>query len=138
EREWDAARSGKPPALRMSQLKDMWRPSYLSYVWEMVRAGASSFPPIAELSALEDGATLDVPGRPRVVAVPGHTLGSCALHLPDAGVVFTGDALVTFNAAHPGRTGPQLMGRAWLEDPEQALASLDRLEALEAHTVLPG
>lgn len=41
--------------------------------------------------------TLDVPGRPRVLATPGHTYGHVALHLPDRDAVITGDALVTLD-----------------------------------------
>ncbi|WP_203023688.1 MULTISPECIES: MBL fold metallo-hydrolase [unclassified Frankia] len=42
---------------------------------------------------LDDGDVLDFGGRAQAVAVPGHTPGSVAVHLPDHGVLFTGDAV---------------------------------------------
>jgi glyoxylase-like metal-dependent hydrolase (beta-lactamase superfamily II) len=138
--EMPAVRAGRLPSPNMTQAARLLRPSWLAFVLEGVRGGMVRVPPVAEVSALDDGETIDAPGRPRVVAVPGHTQGSCALHLPDLGVVFTGDALVTFNAAARAavRKGPQLASDAFQHDAAQALASLDRLEGLGAHTVLPG
>ena len=139
--DWAELHAGKLPPPTPAQLLTLWRPALLSFTAEMVRGGLlPNFPPVPELSELIDGEALDVPGHPRVVHVPGHTRGSCALHVADAGVVFTGDALITYNPAMPvrRRRGPQLCRDAWQEDPRQALVSLDRLEGLGAHTVLPG
>jgi glyoxylase-like metal-dependent hydrolase (beta-lactamase superfamily II) len=86
---------------------------------------------------LEDGATLDVPGSPRVVFTPGHTAGHCALHLPDRGVLITGDALVTRDP-YTGRRGPRLVARAATMDAEQARRSLRRIAETEAGIVLTG
>src|SRR3954447_15298096 len=55
--------------------------------------------------------TLPVPGAPRVVPTPGHTLGHCALHLPDRDTVIAGDALVLLDP-YTGRTGPRMVARA--------------------------
>ncbi|WP_372346943.1 MBL fold metallo-hydrolase [Streptomyces sp. KL116D] len=41
---------------------------------------------------------LDRPRSPVPVHTPGHTRGHCAYHPPTAGILVTGDALVT---AHP-------------------------------------
>ena len=83
-----------------------------------------------------DGATLDVPGSPRVVLAPGHTPGSAALHVPASDALFVGDALATL-AVTTGATGPRLA--PFTADPAQALDSLDRLAALnDAGLVLPG
>jgi glyoxylase-like metal-dependent hydrolase (beta-lactamase superfamily II) len=50
----------------------------------------------------EDGETFQVgEQRARVIHTPGHSAGSCCLHFPDAGVVFTGDTLF---AGSVGRT----------------------------------
>jgi glyoxylase-like metal-dependent hydrolase (beta-lactamase superfamily II) len=50
----------------------------------------------------EDGETFPV-GEQRAVVIhtPGHSAGSCSLHFPDAGVLFTGDTLF---AGAVGRT----------------------------------
>jgi glyoxylase-like metal-dependent hydrolase (beta-lactamase superfamily II) len=81
--------------------------------------------------------TLPVPGTPRVVFTPGHTLGHCALHLPDRDVVIAGDAVVTLDP-YTGRTGPRIVVRAATADSERNLESLDALAATGARTVLVG
>jgi glyoxylase-like metal-dependent hydrolase (beta-lactamase superfamily II) len=89
------------------------------------------------LETFDDGDVLDVPGRLRVVATPGHTQGHVALHVEQAGVLFTGDAMCSL---HPltGRRGPQLMPSALNNSTDQALASLERIAALDASTLLFG
>ncbi|MFB4279772.1 MULTISPECIES: MBL fold metallo-hydrolase [unclassified Nonomuraea] len=42
---------------------------------------------------LEDGDLIDFGGGARVIHTPGHTDGSIAVHLPRAGVLFTGDTV---------------------------------------------
>jgi glyoxylase-like metal-dependent hydrolase (beta-lactamase superfamily II) len=97
--------------------------------------GLVRVPPIREVSTYGDGATLDVPGSPRVILVPGHTPGSAALHFPGHDALFVGDALAT----HSVTTGINLPRIApFSADPVQALASLARLDGLEAGFVLPG
>ncbi|WP_458109567.1 MBL fold metallo-hydrolase [Arthrobacter sp. R3-55] len=81
---------------------------------------------------LEDGEILTAGGvEIRVVATPGHTSDSLCFHLPDDGPhgsVLTGDTIL-------GR------GTTVLDYPDgrlgQYLASLDRLEAIGAATLLP-
>jgi glyoxylase-like metal-dependent hydrolase (beta-lactamase superfamily II) len=82
-----------------------------------------------------DGATLDVPGSPRVILTPGHTPGSAVLHVPSRNVLFVGDALATY-AVTTGARGPQVA--PFTADAAQAVASLARLEAVSADVVLPG
>ena len=91
--------------------------------------------PILEVATFGDGATLDIPGAPRVIAVPGHSEGSAALHLPARKVLFVGDALATLNVLS-GKTGPQLA--PFGSDFPRARESLKRIEAIEADVVLPG
>lgn len=93
-------------------------------------------PPIADVRHYENG-ILDVPGQPLVVPTPGHTIGHCALQLPDRDAVIAGDAIVTLNP-YTGRRGPQIVSRAATVDSPRALASLDALEATGAGTVLVG
>jgi glyoxylase-like metal-dependent hydrolase (beta-lactamase superfamily II) len=84
----------------------------------------------------QDG-TLPVPGSPRVVFTPGHTLGHCALHLPERDAVIAGDAIVTLDP-YTARTGPRVVARAATADSERALATLDALAETGARTVLVG
>jgi len=91
--------------------------------------------PILEVATFGDGATLDVPGAPRVIHVPGHSEGSAALHIPARDALFVGDAFATLNVLS-GRTGPQLA--PFGSDLPRARESLSRLERVEAKLVLPG
>ncbi len=97
--------------------------------------GAMRTPRVTEVISFGDGATLDVPGAPRVVHVPGHTPGSAALFVASHDALFVGDALATY-AVTTGVRGPQLA--PFTADPAQAVASLARLDAYPAGYVLPG
>ena len=90
---------------------------------------------LAEVSTFGDGATLDVPGSPRVTLVPGHSPGSATLHVASRDALFIGDALATYSVT-TGRRGPQIA--PFSQDPDQALSSLDRLDEVQAGLVLPG
>lgn len=93
---------------------------------------------VQEVSTFTDGEVLArVPGRPHVIHTPGHTDGHCALHLPERGVLFVGDAIVTRNP-YTGETGPRIVSAAATKDTNQALASLDRIAAVEADVMLGG
>ncbi len=84
-----------------------------------------------------EGGVLPVPGSPRVVFTPGHTLGHCALHLPDRDVVLAGDSIVMLDP-YTARTGPRLVAKAATADSKRNLATLDALVATGARTVLTG
>ena len=107
----------------------------LRFLVYAMRNGLARVPWIAEVSTFGDGATLDVPGSPRVIHVPGHTAGSAALHIAGRDALFVGDAFVTLNVLN-GETGP-LIG-PFGADTEQSYASLARLERVEARYTLPG
>jgi glyoxylase-like metal-dependent hydrolase (beta-lactamase superfamily II) len=115
------------------------RPAAAGLAWHIMRSGALSTSPVLSFEALPSGSgqTLDLPGRPRLVAVPGHTPGSVALHLPSRAVVLTGDALVTSDGL-AGRTGPSIVNAGFTHDTAQALKSLEALAGLDAEVVLPG
>jgi glyoxylase-like metal-dependent hydrolase (beta-lactamase superfamily II) len=107
----------------------------IGFLWYSMLHGGLRTRPLLEVAAYGDGATLDVPGSPRVILVPGHTPGSAALHVAALDALFVGDALATY-AVTTGRRGPQVA--PFTADPEQAKASLDRLEEVQAGVVLPG
>jgi glyoxylase-like metal-dependent hydrolase (beta-lactamase superfamily II) len=93
-------------------------------------------PPVKEVVRFTNG-VLPVPGSPHVVFTPGHTLGHCALHLPERNTVIAGDAIVTLDP-YTARRGPRLVARAATVDSERNTASLDALLATRAKTVLTG
>jgi len=107
----------------------------LGFLWLGLRNGGLSQPKVLEVSTFGDGATLDVPGSPRVILVPGHTPGSAALHVPTVDALFVGDALATY-AVTTGARGPQVA--PFSADAAQAVESLDRLNSVEAAWLLPG
>ncbi|UWX95859.1 MBL fold metallo-hydrolase [Arthrobacter zhaoxinii] len=128
----ERARSGGKPKTAMGSVrvfpllqfalyglrKRGWRPKYLSQVTEVA-----------------DGDILALPGSPRVIALPGHSPGSIAVHVPVADAVFVGDALTTRHVL-TGISGIQ--PAPFTDDPDAALDSLGRLAGVEASWVLPG
>ena len=107
----------------------------LTFLLFSARRGLLRIPKIQEVATFADGATVDVPGSPTVILVPGHTAGSAALHFAGHDALFVGDALATY-AVTTGRSGPQLA--PFTADESQALTSLRRLEGVPATLVLPG
>ena len=90
---------------------------------------------VREVTEVAGGDVLDLPGSPVIVAMPGHSPGSIAVHVPLADAVCVGDALTTRHVL-TGRTGPQ--PAPFTDDPAESLASLERLAEVKASWVLPG
>lgn len=90
---------------------------------------------LADVQELDGGEELDVPGRPRVIPLPGHSPGSVAYYFPSVKAVCVGDALTTGHVL-TGEQGPQ--PAPFTDDPARALESLSSIESLEATWVLPG
>ena len=113
-----------------------WRPRVLAWSLHVVAAGGTSKAGVPQASAFAEG-PLDVPGRPVPIVTPGHTSGHTCYHLPQAGVLITGDALVT---GHPtvGRTGPQLLAGMFHHDIAENRRSLEQLRSLSGDVLLPG
>jgi glyoxylase-like metal-dependent hydrolase (beta-lactamase superfamily II) len=107
----------------------------VSTLWYGLRKGGVRMPPVTEARSFADGDVLDLPGSPRIVYAPGHTPGACAIHFPSRGALMTGDVLGTLDVMS-GRTGPSIS--PFYSDRNQAIASLARLESLDATVVLPG
>ena len=107
----------------------------LGFLWFGTLHGGLRTPKLREVATFGDGATLDVPGSPRVVLTPGHTPGSAVLHVASLDALFVGDAFATY-AVTTGARGPQVA--PFTADAAQAVASLARLEEVSAGLVLPG
>jgi glyoxylase-like metal-dependent hydrolase (beta-lactamase superfamily II) len=105
------------------------------FMWYSATHGGLRIPPAGELLPVADGQVLDVPGAPRIIHVPGHTPGSVAVHVPAVDAIFMGDTMTTRNVL-TGVTGPK--PAPFTLQPEQAVASLDRLDGVDATWVLPG
>jgi glyoxylase-like metal-dependent hydrolase (beta-lactamase superfamily II) len=115
----------------------LWKRRVLQYMLHILRSGVIQTVPVAEAASFTDGEVLDVPGRPRVIHTPGHTLGSAAISLEDREVLIVGDALATIDFVS-GESGPRLLPRFMNDDYELALASLQKIEPVNARWILPG
>jgi len=105
------------------------------FLWFSARHGGLRMKPAGEVATVEDGEVLDVPGRPRIIHVPGHTPGSVAVHVPGVDALFLGDAMTTRNVL-TGVEGPK--PAPFTLDPDQARESIDRIAGIDASWVLPG
>ena len=133
--ELDAALAqGKSPNPASARVPFKWRP-ILGFLAYALRNRYGLGPHLGEVVPFGDGATLDVPGSPRVIHLPGHTHGSAAIFSPSHGALFLGDALVTRSVA-TGRLGPHI--GPFNADRAVALASLARLDSVEAGLLLTG
>jgi glyoxylase-like metal-dependent hydrolase (beta-lactamase superfamily II) len=133
--ELDAARARgevKKPGSGWGPIKI--RPLLGFLVYSGLRGGLR-VPPLTEVITFGDGATLDVPGAPRIVHLPGHTPGSVAIHMPGVDAVFLGDAMTT-RSVLTGEVGPRLA--PFTLEKDQALASLAKLDGIDATWALPG
>ncbi|MDQ1074236.1 MULTISPECIES: MBL fold metallo-hydrolase [Microbacterium] len=127
----DRARGGDKPKTAMGPMR---LGPLLSFAAYGIRKGMRPNW-LTEVREVADGDTLDLPGAPRVIGMPGHSPGSIAVFSADARAVFVGDALTTRHVL-TGRTGP---GPApFTDDSAEALASLARIADLDADWVLPG
>jgi glyoxylase-like metal-dependent hydrolase (beta-lactamase superfamily II) len=112
-------------------------PGFLKVAARFAANGALFTKGVEEVTEFGDGEELPVPGRPRVLATPGHTPGHVALHLPGQEAVITGDALVTLDP-YTGLTGPRLVAKAAVADSAQNLATLSRIAETGARHLFPG
>ncbi|MBL7491916.1 MBL fold metallo-hydrolase [Frankia sp. AgB1.9] len=106
---------GAPPVLL-----DWERPIYR----QVTRGAPPAAAPVRVDRELDDGDALDFGSRAQAVAVPGHTPGSVAVHLPDHGVLFTGDTVAR-------RQDGQVILGVFNVDRDAALASLRRQADLD-------
>lgn len=140
--EQDAAALRKPgpkkgDASPRHMLANLWRPLTRAILWDTLRNGGMHPSKVSDPETFSDGDVLDVPGRPKVIHTPGHTGGHSALLFEGKRVLFAGDAIITHELV-TGGAGVRLMPHFVNEDNRACLASLDRLEPVDADLVLVG
>lgn len=118
-------------------LTRLWWPKMVSFVINAVGHGGANPTPVGDVSTFDTPAALDLPGHPIPVFTPGHTDGHCGFHLPDRGVLITGDALVMHDSLTQ-EAGPRLLHHAFNHDQAQAVRSLSEFLELQADVLLPG
>ena len=99
-------------------------------IYERVSAGLPDVaPPVPVVRELRDGDVLDFGGGAEILAIPGHTEGSIAIHLPKHGVLFTGDTIANVGAVMLG---------TFNQDRARTVASFQRLASLDVETACFG
>ncbi|WP_289017719.1 MBL fold metallo-hydrolase [uncultured Ornithinimicrobium sp.] len=84
---------------------------------------------IAPGGELSDGMTFEVAGVTlHVLHTPGHSPGACCFHVPELGVVFSGDTLF--------EGGPGATGRSFSDFPTIVASITDKLLVLPEETVV--
>jgi glyoxylase-like metal-dependent hydrolase (beta-lactamase superfamily II) len=119
-----------------SRLPYLLNPGALPIMVAMARHRAFFAPGVKEVRRYRADSG-ELPGGLRVVATPGHTIGHCALHLPERDALLAGDAVVTLDP-YTGRRGPQLVARAATADVARNLDALEAVAATAATHVLTG
>ncbi|TVZ91699.1 MBL fold metallo-hydrolase [Streptomyces sp. BK340] len=118
-------------------VRNAWRPGVVPWAVHVIRVGGIEHNPVTAPEPFPAEGALDLPGRPVPVHTPGHTDGHCVFHLPDAGIVISGDALATGHATSRLK-GPQMLHDFFHHERTRAMASLDLIGALDGDTLLPG
>ncbi|GGS09076.1 MBL fold metallo-hydrolase [Streptomyces humidus] len=119
-------------------LRNAWRPGVLPWMVHVLRSGGTGQHPVTAPEPFPAaGGPLDLPGRPVPVHTPGHTDGHTVFHLPDRGIVVSGDALVSGHPTSRVR-GPQLLPDMFHHERARAVASLDVIAGLPGELLLPG
>ena len=130
----EMARTGKQPRPERLPFAYFRYPAAYQIIGHIARYGGAKRLKVGEVETFADGDTLDVPGRPRVYHCPGHSPGCVALHFEGHNGLLVGDVLCTRNAL-TGKLGPQIPPAAFNVSSDQALASLSKLEGLQAAVV---
>ena len=119
-------------------ISNAWRPAVAEMLVHAVRNGVFWTPALERVEVIEDGETLDVPGRPTVIHTPGHTRGEVSFLLPDRRVLFAGDTLVTRGLLNGAHGAPVIPEPALSDEHAVAVASVQRLVGLGDLTILTG
>ena len=115
----------------------LWRWRIAAWALHAYRSGGLTDVGVGEVKSFTPGRSLDAPGRPVPIAVPGHTPGHTCYYLPDQKIMVLGDAFVTGHPTTPD-DGPQLLHPMFHSDDEQARRSLAALAKFDVDIYLPG
>jgi glyoxylase-like metal-dependent hydrolase (beta-lactamase superfamily II) len=121
-------------------LRQCTRPAGVRWVAATVRAVGLGNIRMAldDVTPVEPGVPLDVPGGLVAVPTPGHTRGHTAYLMPSTGVLFSGDTLVTGHPISRLGTGPQKLPSVFNESEDGVERAVESLRDLPADTLVPG
>jgi glyoxylase-like metal-dependent hydrolase (beta-lactamase superfamily II) len=120
-----------------SRLPYLANPRAMPIMFSLLTGGAFWPTPVAGVRRYGGNGADRLPAGLTPLFSPGHTLGHCALHLPERDALLAGDAIVTLDP-YTAERGPRIVAGAATADSERALASLDTLAATDAARVLTG
>jgi glyoxylase-like metal-dependent hydrolase (beta-lactamase superfamily II) len=126
------AKGGPKPKNAKQAMKVGPMLGFLAYT---VRKGGLRTRWLTDVTELHGGETLDLPGAPQIIGLPGHSEGSIAVFVPRVGAVFVGDGLTTRHVL-TGALGPA--PAPFTDEPAKAITSLQALLGTGATWVLPG
>lgn len=128
----ERAKGGPKPATAKQSMK---LGPLLGFAAYTLRKGGARTEWLTEVVEVQGGETLDLPGSPQIISMPGHSEGSIAVYVPAADAVFVGDGLTTRHVL-TGQEGPQ--PAPFTDEPAQAVTSLQAIVSTKAKWVLPG
>ena len=128
----DRAKGGSKPKVARPAMRLGPTLGFFGYA---LRKGGLRTTWLSETVDARPGETLDLPGSPQIIGMPGHSPGSIVVWVPAVDAVFVGDALTTRHVL-TGDEGPA--PAPFTDEPAQAIASLRALLPTGAKWVLPG
>jgi glyoxylase-like metal-dependent hydrolase (beta-lactamase superfamily II) len=118
-------------------IKRAWRPQVVCWAARMLRVGGLKRFTFPFGRPFPEERPLDLPGRPVPVATHGHTSGHSSFYLPQAGLLVTGDALVTAHPTFSG-VGPRLLPADFTHCQQDAIDALNVFQEIDADVFVPG
>jgi glyoxylase-like metal-dependent hydrolase (beta-lactamase superfamily II) len=116
--------------------RNLWRPAAVGMLTDFLRNGITATRGLPSVSTFHHGQTLDLPGNPYAIGVPGHTPGSTAFYFPRLASLFTGDALMTLDPMKGGAGATVFAERA--ADDWRSVKALTRLADVRDAHLYPG
>ena len=126
-----------PPGFK----KRIYWPFVARFVGHAFRNGAYPFggvPALTNIREVKDGDLIDVPGTPKAIHTPGHTIGETCFDLPERGVLMSGDTLVTLDLYRGRTVAPYVPHEELNQNYIAAVNSLAAIEGLGERVMLSG
>ncbi|MCJ0901985.1 MBL fold metallo-hydrolase [Rhodococcus sp. ARC_M6] len=115
----------------------LWRRGAPKWLFDVIGAGALKGAELPQAQAFKEGCVLDVPGGIIPIPTHGHTDGHSAYLVPGAGVIASGDALVTGHATSRV-AGPQFLVCPFNHDRTATDEALGNIASAPAGVLFPG
>ncbi|MGW4371375.1 MBL fold metallo-hydrolase [Nocardia takedensis] len=124
-------------ATPLDVIRRAYKPRTFTWAVRIAAAGGLRENTAPHIQPFPREGALDLPGAPTPIPCHGHTSGHSGFHLPAAGVVATGDALVT---GHPtaAAPGPQILPDFFNHSTPATVDGLAAFDGIGADTVVPG